>query len=148
MIRPARAADWSSVRALLIELGRPEPGPDDDAFRAYLAREDATAFVAEHDDAIVGFVDLEFRQRLNFDTPQAWIPDLIVTESHRGTGLGAGLLAAAEEAARARGCWGMTLESAAWREGAHAFYRSQGWADAGLAFTKSLDGTPWPPQRG
>jgi len=44
---------------------------------------------------VVGFIDLEFRQRLNFSTPQAWVPDLVVTETSRSRGAGKALREAA-----------------------------------------------------
>ena len=88
---------------------------------------------------------MEFRQRLNFPAPQAWIPDIVVAESARGTGVGRALLARAEEIARERGCWGMSLESASWRTGSHAFYERVGWADSGKSFTRNLSGQRWPP---
>ena len=40
----------------------------------------------------------EFRERLNFFTPEAWIPELIVGEDSRGKGIGAALLAQDEVA--------------------------------------------------
>lgn len=150
-VRPARSSDWASVAALLAELGRPAALglPEEPAlrevFEAYLKRPDATALVAESDGRVIGFCDVELRVRLNFAEPQAWVPDLIVTEAARGTGAGRALLAEAERLARERGCWGMTLESAAWRTGAHTFYRHTGWNDAGLAFTKPLSDRVWPP---
>lgn len=152
-VRDARPDDWPAVSALLAELGRPDVrGAEDEAeheraFVAYLERDDAAALVAHEDDRVVGFVDVEFRQRLNFATPQAWIADLVVAEDARGTGAGRALLEAAEERARARGCWGMSLESASWRESSHAFYEHVGWADTGKAFTRPLvEGLVWPPE--
>ena len=146
-VRPASVEDARAVRALLIELGR----PDDDAptnagrFAAYLARDDTAAFVAVDGERIIGFIDLEFRPRLNFETPQAWVPDLIVAADARGRGAGRALLLRAVEESRARGAWGITLESAEWRERAHAFYRREGMTDAGRSFSMSLDGSRWPP---
>jgi GNAT superfamily N-acetyltransferase len=148
-IRPATSRDFAAVSTLLAELGRPvvHPGdPDHEAaFASYLARLDTAALVAEDEDVVVGFIDVEFRQRLNVAAPQAWIPDLIVTEAARSVGVGASLLAAAEDLARERGCFGMELESASWRTRAHAFYRREGWSETALAFSKSLGDTPWPP---
>lgn len=150
-VREARPQDWPAVAVLLAELGRPEAlGSDEeptlrDVYEAYLTRPDAAALVAEVDGRVVGFVDLEFRTRLNFSTPQAWIPDLIVSEAERSRGAGASLLAAAEELARERGCWGISLESATWRTRAHAFYLREGWKDTGKAFTKVFGDLEWPP---
>ena len=151
-VREARPEDWPQVSALLAELGRPDVrGADDEAeheraFVRYLGRDDAVALVAEDDGRLIGFVDVEFRQRLNFATLQAWVPDLVVAEDARGTGAGRALLAEAERLARERGCWGMSLESANWRDSSHAFYEHVGWADTGKAFTRPLqEGLVWPP---
>jgi GNAT superfamily N-acetyltransferase len=139
------------VAALLAELGRPEAlGTEQEqslrqVFDRYLSRSDVVALVAEVDGAVVGFVDLEFRTRLNFEPPQAWIPDLVVAKSERSRGAGRALLGRAEELARERGCWGMSLESATWRTRAHAFYLREGWKDTGKAFSKALGDMPWPP---
>jgi GNAT superfamily N-acetyltransferase len=151
-IRDARAEDWPAVSELLAELGRPDVRADADeprhgeAFALYLERDDAALLVADDDGQLVGFVDVEFRQRLNFLTPQAWVPDLVVSERARGNGVGRALLEAAEELARERGCWGMSLESAVWREGSHAFYERVGWRPTGLSFTRPLAAdVQWPP---
>jgi GNAT superfamily N-acetyltransferase len=143
VVRTAEAEDWPAVSALLAELGRPDVRDSSqepehrERFLGYLARPDAVALVAEAAGSVVGFVDLEFRQRLDYLSPQAWIPDLIVTESARSLGVGAALLRRAEETARERGCWGITLESAHWRTRAHAFYLREGWQDLGRSFSKS-----------
>ena len=150
-VRPAETNDWPGVAAMLAELGRPAViGSDEEddhraAFAAYLARPDTAALVAEDEGRVVGFLDVEYRQRLNFLRPQAWIPDLIVAEDTRSRGIGTALLTRAEELARERDCWGMTLESATWREDAHRFYLRAGWQQAGYSFTRSHTGQPWPP---
>ena len=150
-VREARTHDWPVVAALLAELGRPDVrGRDDEdehraVFEGYLRRPDAVALVAEENGEIVGFVDLEFRDRLNFGTPQAWIPDLIVAEAARSRGAGKALLAAAEERARSRGCFALTLESANWRERAHAFYEREGMNNVSASFAKILGGEEYPP---
>jgi GNAT superfamily N-acetyltransferase len=149
-VRTASPEDWPAVASLLAELGRPDVrgGPDEDSARrlfiAYLDRADAVALVAEDDRQVIGFCDVEFRPHLNFTRPQAWIPDLIVSENARSRGAGAALLARAEELARERGCWGMSLESANWRTRAHAFYVREGWADTAHSFFKGLTGEHWP----
>ena len=111
-VRDATAEDWPAVAALLAELGRPDVrGAEDErkhehGFAAYLARPETVALVAEDQGDIVGFVDMELRQRLNFLAPQAWIPDLVVAESARGRGVGRALLAEAERRARGGGVLG------------------------------------------
>ncbi|GAC1412988.1 MAG: hypothetical protein NVSMB57_08470 [Actinomycetota bacterium] len=151
-VRRAALDDWLDVAGLLAELGRPSVLSDPnearhkEAFAAYLVRSDAFAWVAVIDGNVRGFCNMELRLRLNFLEPQAWIPDLVVSESARSAGAGAALLAEAESVAREQGCFSLSLESAAWRTRAHAFYRREGMNDAGLAFSKSLTGVVWPPQ--
>lgn len=144
VIREAVAADWPGVAAVLAELGRPDVrGASSEEchrslFASYLERGDLDAFVAEDGSRILGFVNVEYRARLNYDRPQGWVAELIVTEEVRGAGVGKELLARAEEAARARGCWGLALESATWRQDAHRFYEREGWEHVARAFTKDL----------
>ena len=63
---------------------------------------------------------------------------VVVTESARGTGVGKMLLGRAEELARKRGCFRMSLVTAGWREDTHRFYERLGWDDYGNWFVKSL----------
>ena len=144
VVRKAIPSDWPGVAAVLAELGRPDGRgkPEEDDHRAifisYLERNDVDAFVAEGNGDILGFVNVEYRPRLNYKPPQGWIPELVVKEGIRGTGIGKQLLAHAEAAARARGCWGIALESATWREDAHRFYEREGWECGAKAFQKDL----------
>jgi GNAT superfamily N-acetyltransferase len=139
------------VAVLLAELGRPDvSGTDEEegarnVFLSYLRRSDAVALVAEEGGQVVGFLDMDYRVRLNFTTPQAWIPDLIVREDSRSLGIGREMLQRAEELARRHGCWSITLESATWRDRAHAFYLREGWKDTGKSFSKVLADVAWPP---
>ena len=150
-VREARPDDWLAVAALLAELGRPdvlaEAATDrhQEAYEEYLERPDTVALVAEDEGGVIGFVDMEYRPRLNFSSPQAWIPDLIVTERARSLGAGKALLAACEERARTRGCFALSLESANWRERAHAFYAREGMEHVSASFAKVLQEGEWPP---
>ena len=150
-VRPARPQDFPAVTALLEELGRPPVlGTDREdgargLFLAWLEDPAMEAYVAEIDGQVVGFVDLQFVARLNFDAPQAWIPDLIVREDARSRGAGEALMARAEASARERGAFALSLESANWRTRAHAFYRRFGMTDLAKEFVKVLDDVGWPP---
>jgi GNAT superfamily N-acetyltransferase len=143
-IRKAASSDWAGVAAILAELGRPDARgtPQEDRHRAifdsYLERDDVDAFVAQDNGDILGFVNVEYRSRLNFEPPQGWIAELVVKEGRRGGGIGKQLLAQAEAAARARGCWSIALESATWRNDAHRFYEREGWDYRARAFIKDL----------
>jgi GNAT superfamily N-acetyltransferase len=143
-VRPAEAADFDSVTALLEELGRARVTDDTrEACRAmferHLADDRAAHLVAEDEDGVVvGFASLHFRDRLNFTTPDAWVPDLIVTQGARRRGAARALLEEAERLARERGCWALTLESGHQRREAHQLYAAFELADSGKQFTKLL----------
>jgi GNAT superfamily N-acetyltransferase len=141
-IRDAAVRDWPQVAGLLVELGRDvSPSATTNPsysilFGGHLAAHETRTLVAESGDRLIGFLDLEFRQRLGHPRPQAWVNDLVVSEPARSMGVG-----------NARGCFRMSLETAAWRERAHAFYRREGWLDYGRWFVKVLD-ERWVPRQG
>lgn len=144
-IRVAISDDWPQIAALLADLGRPDVRgqPDEEiaerTFRNYLRRSDVEAFVADIHGDVVGFVNVEYRVRLNYRAKQAWIGELIIARQHRRAGVGKALLQTAVDRARQAGCWGIALESANWRNDAHRFYTREGWAQTSLAFTKLID---------
>ena len=150
-VRPARPEDFEAVTSLLEDLGRPKilgterEAEARDLYVSWLEDPALEAYVAEVDGTVAGFVDLQFVNRLNFDAPQAWIPDLIVRENARSRRVGTALVARAEAAARERGAFALTLESANWRTRAHAFYRRQGMTDSAKEFVKLLRDVGWPP---
>src|SRR4051794_90970 len=115
-VRSVQSGDHAAVCGLLAELGRPAVTPDSEAavrevFDADLADDNADHLVATDDGTVVGFCSLHYRRRLNQTTPEAWVPDLIVAESTRSTGIGAALLGEAVRRARERGCHQLALES-------------------------------------
>jgi GNAT superfamily N-acetyltransferase len=144
VVRRAEEGDFDAVTRLLAELGRPQVGPAEEpaasqVFRRHIERDDTASLVAVADDGeIVGFCSLEFRQRLNRTTEQAWVPDLVVTESARSTGAGRALLEGAFAVARERGCYELTLESGWKRDVAHRFYEIAGMSRDGYYFTFPL----------
>jgi GNAT superfamily N-acetyltransferase len=153
-IREARPEDFEAVAALLEELGRPKAlGTADEPalrerFDEWLRDPDRFVFVAEEGGSVIGVIDMAFIGRPNFLQPHAWVPDLIVTERVRSRGVGAALLAKAEEVARERGAFSLALESAHWRTRAHDFYLRQGMTDGARHFIKVFADVPWPPPAG
>jgi ribosomal protein S18 acetylase RimI-like enzyme len=142
VIRAAGPDDFDAVTALLEELGRPAVIDRETCQRVYVRDlgDPETAYLIAEDAErrIVGFCSLHFRSRLNQVTREAWIPDLIVTESARSQKVGRALLSEAEKRARERGCHQLRLESAHWRTDAHRFYRDFGLTDDALAFGERL----------
>lgn len=143
-VRPAALEDFRAVCALLAELGRPAVAAGTEGVCRRTFADDVADPAAEHllaeDDhgAPVGFCSLHFRRRLNHPTPQAWIPDLVVADRARGTGIGRALLTEAERRARGRRCHELVLESGHARTRAHAVYLAAGMQDAGRFFRKPL----------
>ena len=133
-------ADFEAATRLLAELGRPAPAEERlpavrRTYAAHVAREDTASRLADLDGVPVGFVSLEFRHRLGSGEPEAWIPDLIVTEAARGRDIGAALLDAAFGESLARGASAVKLESGSHRAVAHQLYRAAGMADVGSFLT-------------
>ena len=144
-MRPRRAEprDFEAVTSLLEELGRAEvtAATREEARRVFLAQLEepgAGPLVVEDGGEPIACCSLHFRPRLNRDTPDAWIPDLIVTESARGRGAARALLEEAERRARERGCWALTLESGYERRDAHRLYAAFGMENQGYYFGKPL----------
>jgi len=143
-VRFARPDDWPAVAALLVELGRGvAEGTADDpthrqAFAGHLRGIGNVTLVAGSSGVIVGMIDMEYHQRLGDHRPQARLNDVVVTEGARGLGVGTELLRAAEDLARKRGCFRMTLVTAAWREATLSFYKKEGWSEYGTWFVKPL----------
>jgi ribosomal protein S18 acetylase RimI-like enzyme len=119
-------------------LGRPEvatdPGKQAEVFRAHLEHRDAEVFVADVDGVLAGAASLWFRPRLNWTTPEAWVPDLYVDPAFRRRGAARALLDACVAAARDRGCHRLVLESGHERAEAHELYQAYGFVHGGRAY--------------
>jgi GNAT superfamily N-acetyltransferase len=143
-VRAARREDFEAVTQLLEELGRPVVGAAEapDARAVYdeqVVDPNAHHIVAEDEGGeLVAFLSLHFRTRLNWPSPEAWVPDLIVTEAARRRGVARALLDEAQRRARERGCHSLTLESGYRRAEAHHLYRQFGLRDSGKQFYKPL----------
>ena len=144
-VRSAEERDFDAVVALLEELGRAQVTDQTRArcrqiFEGHVRGQRAAAHLVAEDSHgfVVGFCSLHFRERLNFPTEDAWIPDLIVTAPARRRGAARMLLEEAERLARQRRCWQLTLESGYGRKEAHRLYLAFGMEDAGKMFWKRL----------
>ena len=132
--------DFEASSRLLAELGRPSPTEEKlpalrRTYVQHVGRSDTGSRLALLDGQPVGFISLEFRQPIFTTTPQAWIPDLVVTESARGRDIGAALLDAAFAEALARGAYAAALESGHHRAVAHRLYEAAGMTHVGSFYT-------------
>jgi GNAT superfamily N-acetyltransferase len=133
-------ADFTATTGLLAELGRPAPNEEKlpalrRTYAQHVGRDDTGSMLATLDGTPVGFISLEFRQPFFTLQPQAWIPDLIVTEAARGRDIGAALLDAALAGAVRRDAYSAALESGNHRAVAHRLYIAAGMADVGSFYT-------------
>jgi len=91
--------------------------PDGDAFARgvdrLLADENSEFLLAAADDqsSAAGVCQLRYRYGIWWDAPDCLLEDLFVEEQARGNGLGEGLVNAAIERARQRGCRRMELDA-------------------------------------
>jgi GNAT superfamily N-acetyltransferase len=137
-IRPIRDDDddFAASTGLLAELGRPAPTDEKlpalrRTYAQHVGRADTGSLLALLEGRPAGFISLEFRQPFFTRAPQAWIPDLVVSEAARGRDIGAALLDAALSEAQRRGAYAAALESGHHRAVAHRLYAAAGMADVG-----------------
>ena len=99
---------------------------------------DAVFLVAERDGAVVGSVWLSLVEPQTRSREQAWVFDLRVDEAVRRQGIGAELMAAAEDAARAAGAARLGLNVFGGNEAAVALYVQRGYAVTTMQLAKQL----------
>jgi len=144
-IREATDKDIPIILGLLYELGRPKAQTDSDVetFRKlvknYLVESDKKILVAILDDMkIVGMISMMFLSRLNRDTLEIYVPELIVLEKFQHQGIGKKLLNFCIALAKEKKCHRIRLESGNQRTESHKFYKHLGFEQSALSFTKNL----------
>jgi GNAT superfamily N-acetyltransferase len=90
---------------------------------------------------VVGMCALLFTLSTWSAAPVCELQDVVVTAAHRRGEVGRGLLAAAEDIARERGCARLQLLAEPWNFAGHAFYRRLGLTEKTcLYFERDLTG--------
>jgi GNAT superfamily N-acetyltransferase len=104
-----------------------------------LTSPDHGVFIALSGGHAVGWIHVAIVQRLQSEV-RAEIGGLVVSAGHRGAGIGAKLVARAEQWGRDRGLTGMVVRSQIKREDAHRFYLREGYArtKTSAVFSKEL----------
>lgn len=144
-VRPI-AYDDVAVAAVLVRDGSltPEAERVDDVEGYWAAVLETRArggdvLVADLDGEVVGACQVMIFQ--HFQHAGGWCCELEsvhVRDDRRSRGIGAALLATAEELAVDKGCYRMQLTSRNVREDAHRFYRANGYVQTSQGFKKSL----------
>lgn len=140
MIRRALVADAADIARLATDLGyRTTTDQAAERLASLIPREAYFVAVAEVSSRIVGWVAAERRLLLE-SGERIEIVGLIVDATMRRTGVGAALVRAAEEWARAQGMPSVSVRSNVARVEAHPFYERLGYVRAKTqhAYTKSL----------
>ena len=145
VVRTASDNDLPVILGLLYELGRPKPQKDSDVdifrklVKKYVTDSDKKILVAEIDDMkIIGMVSMVFLPRLNRTTLEMYIPELVVLEKYRNQGIGKKLIDSCISFANEKKCHRIRLESGNQRKESHQFYKSLGFEQSALSFTKNL----------
>lgn len=139
VLRPAAARDVPALVDLLHALGYPHT--EDflaQRLHALRAHPDSLLQVAEEDGAVLGLISVHFIPQLALAGDFCRVSYLCVDERARGGGIGARLLAFAEEQARQRGCDRIELHSHARRVDAHRFYAREGFEEVPKYLLKKL----------
>jgi GNAT superfamily N-acetyltransferase len=128
-IREGRKEDLSRVLELIKELAEYERAPDEVINTVALMEEDGFGekpifgfFVAEHENIIVG-LSLYYWRYSTWKGKRLYLEDIIVTESHRGKGLGKLLFDRTMQKTLEENCSGMMWQVLDWNEPAINFYK-------------------------
>jgi len=140
-IRTAGASDAVAVAGLIREMAATfgESSPVEPAWvEAFLARDDAGAFVAEDDGAVVGAVTWFLFPGLYHAAHCATVDEAIVTREHRGRGIGTALLHRTMAHLEGLGVAEIGISTGLENEGAQRLYRRLGFTDASLLLERHL----------
>jgi ribosomal protein S18 acetylase RimI-like enzyme len=143
-IRKAKEKDIGEILNLLYQLQRPKPKTTSEnmAFRKrilqYLDEKDREIIVAEQNSRIIGLVSIMLLPRLNRTKLELYIPELVISENHRGLGVGKSLMESCVNTARKKKCFRIRLESGNQRKGAHLFYKRIGFEQSALSYTMAI----------
>jgi len=135
VVRPAGPGDVEALVGLLGELFALErdytvdPARQRDGLTRLLARDrDARVLVAEAGGRVVGMCSVQLVISTAEGGPAGWVEDVVVTEGHRGLGLGSALLEAAAAWAAEQGARRLQLLADGGNAPALGFYAARGWA--------------------
>ena len=144
-IRESTYDDIPSLLELLDELGRPKPQKDNELekftalLKNYMQEDDKKILVAQIDNSkIIGMISMVFLSRLNQNTSEMYVPELIVSQNYHSKGIGKKLINFSIEIGKEKKCHRIRLESGNQRIESHKFYKHLGFEDSSIFFTKNL----------
>ncbi len=126
-LRRAEPTDAASIARMFTDEGYPA-GPSDIVARlGHFGSADAQVIVAEHDEALLGFVAIHLLPRFEHDDWIVRILALVVDAGARERGVGRALMAEAERIGRERGAAFVELTAGHHRPEARQLYESVGY---------------------
>ena len=144
-IRESTYDDIPSLLELLYELGRPKPQKDNDLekftalLKNYMQDDDKKILVAQIvNSKIIGMISIVFLSRLNQNTSEMYVPELIVSQNYHSKGIGKKLLNFSIKLGKEKKCHRIRLESGNQRVESHKFYKHLGFENSSMFFTKNL----------
>ena len=144
-IRESTYDDIPSLLELLYELGRPKPQKDNELekftalLKNYMQEDDKKILVAQIvNSKIIGMISIVFLSRLNQNTSEMYVPELIVSQNYHSKGIGKKLLNFSIKLGKEKKCHRIRLESGNQRLESHKFYKHLGFEDSSIFFTKNL----------
>ena len=135
-MRRARPGDALGLRRLLRELGYEprDPRATDETIAQVVRHPEAAVFVAVEGIDVLGYIALSHRPQMRLGGRLASIDELVVSEGHRGTGVGTRLLDAAITHARSLHCVRLEVEQRRSRDSyGRRFYQERGLAEVDSA---------------
>jgi GNAT superfamily N-acetyltransferase len=144
-IRESIYDDIPSLLELLYELGRPKPQKNNELekftklLKNYMQEDDKKILVAQIDNSkIIGMISMVFLSRLNQNTLEMYVPELIVSQNYHSKGIGKKLINFSIKLGKEKQCHRIRLESGNQRVESHKFYKHLGFEDSSIFFTKNL----------
>ena len=146
-VREARPDDFDALLRLLDGMdesmyGGRGHGEERDVRSLYggiLADPDQRLLVAEDGGRLVGSAHLMVLRHFGSSLSRsAVVEGVVVDPAYRRAGVGAALMGAVAEAARAAGCYKLALTSNLARTGAHRFYSRLGWKRSHYGYSLEL----------
>jgi GNAT superfamily N-acetyltransferase len=139
VVRGALHSDALRMALLFEQLGYPDASHGLDSRLAQQLLDPSNfILVAARDSDVIGVLVMHVLHPLHVARPWALVSSLVTDEVQRSAGTGAALLAAAEAAARHRGCAHLELSCSERRTRAHAFYEAQGFSEVRKRFVKKI----------
>ena len=138
-IRMAAAEDLESIVHLFGQLGySTEPEKVEKQLQALRCGASGQALVSEERGSTVGVAIVHIMKPLHVEGSWALLSALVVDDKCRSSGVGAQLLAAAEQFAVQHDCSHLELSSSTARTRAHIFYERNGYKEQRMRFVKYL----------